>query len=74
MEERRDVMYNVLTDEQVEALYAWLINQGYLDAEAWAADSDYQEDDEGNYYDEDGNLVDTEMQAWFAMEAEQSVD
>jgi hypothetical protein len=77
MEERRDVMEEVLTEEQLEALYTWLTNKGYYGADGlddWARDSDYYQDDDDTWLDEQGYVVDPVIQAWWAMEAEQSVD
>ena len=48
---------------------SWLKDNGYTSLVEWGLDSDYCMDDNGVWYDDDGNAVDIFSQAYYAMEA-----
>jgi len=62
-------MDNRLLNAQSTKIASWLKDNGYTSLVEWGLDSDYCMDDDGIWYDDNGNAVDIFSQAYFAMEA-----
>ena len=61
-------MDNRLLNAQSTKLASWLKDCGYLSLYEWGEDSDYHQED-GIWYNEDGDEVNIFECAWYAMEA-----
>lgn len=62
-------MDNRLLNAQSTKIASWLKDNGYASLVEWGLDSDYYMDNDGVWYDDNGNAVDIFHQALFAMEA-----
>lgn len=65
-----DMDTETLNAAQIEILNAWLAEVGYETVQEWAEESDYRLVTDVGWVDENDNLVDIEIQAWWAMMAE----
>ena len=62
-------MDNRLLNKESTKVASWLNTNGYDSLVEWGLDSDYCLDDNGVWYDDNGNEVDIFSQAYYAMEA-----